>query len=421
MRLNNINSGLVKILVGKNLPDVHYMKNLKARSFGDRCVHVYKTFIIHPIKRRLAKYYLSVLRKCFDIKVVGITGSAGKTSTKEMLSSILSLKGETIYSYKNIDPVYNIPTTILKCRPSTKYLVLEMGVEYPGEMDFYLWLAKPNIAVITNINPTHLTYFKSVDNVYKEKVKLALFTGENDRVVLNREDTYLKKTTKDNIRGMVTYFGKGTNVYSDNYRIKRSGSIYTLNINGKRVAVNLPIIGRHFVNNSLAAAAVAYDLGISPTDIKKGLENFIPLEHRMNIIELENNRVIIDDTYNNNPKAAKETLISFNEISKVYKNYKKGIVFGDMLELGEDSEKYHQEIGGVISKMDIGFIICVGKESDKIIEIVKKKKNIVKAYGVKDKNEAYLLLKPLLGKNTLVLLKGSRSIGLDDVVEKLSQ
>ena len=420
MRLNNINSGLIKILVGSNLPDVHYMKDLKARSFGDRCVHVYKTFVIHPIKRRLAKYYLSILRKCFDIKVIGITGSAGKTSTKEMLSSILSLKGETIYSYANIDPVYNIPTTILKCRPSTKYLVLEMGVEYPGEMDFYLWLAKPNIAVITNINPTHLTYFKSVDNVYKEKVKLALFMEENDRVVLNREDTYLKKTIKDT-RGMVTYFGKGTNVYSDKYRIKRSGSIYTLHINGKRVAVNLPIIGRHFVNNSLAAAAVAYDLGISPTDIKKGLENFIPLEHRMNIIELENNRVIIDDTYNNNPKAAKETLISFNEISKVYKNYKKGIVFGDMLELGEDSEKYHQEIGRVISGMDIGFIICVGKESNKIIEIVKKNNNIVKAYGVKDKNEAYLLLKSLLSENTLVLLKGSRSIGLDDVVEKLSQ
>jgi len=420
MRLNNINSGLIKILVGRNLPDVHYMKDLKARSFGDRCVHVYKTFVIHPIKRRLAKYYLSILRKCFDIKVIGITGSAGKTSTKEMLSSILSLKGETIYSYANIDPVYNIPTTILKCRPSTKYLVLEMGVEYPGEMDFYLWLAKPNIAVITNINPTHLTYFKSVDNVYKEKVKLALFMEENDRVVLNREDTYLKKTIKDT-RGMVTYFGKGTNVYSDKYRIKRSGSIYTLHINGKRVAVNLPIIGRHFVNNSLAAAAVAYDLGISPTDIKKGLENFIPLEHRMNIIELENNRVIIDDTYNNNPKAARETLKSFNETSKVYKNYKKGIVFGDMLELGEDSEKYHQEIGRVISGMDIGFIICVGKESNKIIEIVKKNNNIVKAYGVKDKNEAYLLLKSLLSENTLVLLKGSRSIGLDDVVEKLSQ
>ncbi|KKQ84763.1 MAG: UDP-N-acetylmuramoyl-tripeptide-D-alanyl-D-alanine ligase [Candidatus Woesebacteria bacterium GW2011_GWA1_38_8] len=420
MRLNNINSGLIKILVGRNLPDVHYMKDLKARSFGDRCVHVYKTFVIHPIKRRLAKYYLSILRKCFDIKVIGITGSAGKTSTKEMLSSILSLKGETIYSYANIDPVYNIPTTILKCRPSTKYLVLEMGVEYPGEMDFYLWLAKPNIAVITNINPTHLTYFKSVDNVYKEKVKLALFTGENDRVVLNREDTYLKKTIKDT-RGMVTYFGKGTNVYSDKYRIKRSGSIYTLNINGKRVAVNLPIIGRHFVNNSLAAAAVAYDLGISPTDIKKGLENFIPLEHRMNIIELENNRVIIDDTYNNNPKAARETLKSFNETSKVYKNYKKGIVFGDMLELGEDSEKYHQEIGRVISGMDIGFIICVGKESNIIIEIVKKNNNFVKTYGAKDKNEAYLLLKSLLSENTLVLLKGSRSIGLDDVVEKLSQ
>src|SRR3989339_1931828 len=168
----------------------------------------FRKWLVHPIKRRLARYYLMTLQRFFGLEVVGITGSSGKTTTKEMTASILRQVGETAASFGNIDPIYNIPTTILKCRPSTKYLVLEMGVEYPGEMDFYLWLAKPNIAVITNINPTHVTYFKSVDNVYKEKVKLALFTGENDRVVLNREDTYLKKTIKDT-RGMVTYFGKG--------------------------------------------------------------------------------------------------------------------------------------------------------------------------------------------------------------------
>ena len=100
---------------------------------------ILKKWIFHPIKRRIAKLYLLILRKFSGIRVIGITGSTGKTTTKEMLASILKLDGKTVYTIANIDPVYNIPTTILKCNLKTKYLILEMGVEYPGEMDFYLW------------------------------------------------------------------------------------------------------------------------------------------------------------------------------------------------------------------------------------------------------------------------------------------
>jgi len=150
---------------------------------------IYKLFI-HPIKRRIAKAWVYILQRYFGLVVVGITGSAGKTTTKEMLASILSLKGITQYSYANIDPVYNIPTTILKCSPKTKYLVLELGIEYPGEMDFYGWIVKLDISVITNISATHTEYFGDEYGVYIEKTKLLNYT--KSFCVLNKDNKYLK-------------------------------------------------------------------------------------------------------------------------------------------------------------------------------------------------------------------------------------
>src|SRR3989344_8407168 len=129
----------------------------------------------HPIKRRLAKYYLLILQKIFGLTVIGITGSAGKTTTKDMLYSILKSAANTAATTANITPTYNIPTTILRCTPATKYLILEMGIEYMGDMDFYTWLARPDIAIITSIGPTHLEHFKNTDTVASEKNKIGKY------------------------------------------------------------------------------------------------------------------------------------------------------------------------------------------------------------------------------------------------------
>ena len=120
-----------------------------------------------------------------------MTGSVGKTTTKEMLVSILKQVGYTVASYKNIDPVYNIPMTILKCRPGTRYLVLELGVEYPGEMEFYCWLVKPNIGIITNIYPTHIQFFGSIKGVANEKENLIRHLPKSGFAILNRDNKYL--------------------------------------------------------------------------------------------------------------------------------------------------------------------------------------------------------------------------------------
>ena len=201
---------------------------------------IFKKWVIHPIKRRVAKYYLWFLRKFTSIKVIGITGSAGKTTTKEMLASILKLDEKTVYSFANIDPVYNIPTTILKCTLSTKYLILEMGVEYPGEMDFYLWLAQPDIGVITNIFPTHTEFLKDIEGVLEEKSKLIKSLSKNSFAVLNESDSRLKSLVNKTKAKIIWFNGE----------------------------------------NSDAARKVAEVFGVSPENIKKGLKNFDRPKHR---------------------------------------------------------------------------------------------------------------------------------------------
>src|SRR3972149_1032359 len=181
------------------LPRVHWeLKDRKPKEY------LWK-YLIHPVKRRVARNYLLILKKFFGLKVIGITGSAGKTTTKEMTASILSQRGETVASLANIDPVYNIPSTILRCKPSTKYLVLEMGVEYPGEMDFYLWLARVDIGVITNIYPTHTVYFKNVEGVAQEKGRLIESLTKKGQAILNAENERAREFSKKTQAGVLLF------------------------------------------------------------------------------------------------------------------------------------------------------------------------------------------------------------------------
>src|SRR4030042_677120 len=190
MRINPI----VRWWVTPKLPyhDIFELPLLINKSAASRYWHIFSRWVIHPIKRRAARWYLRLLQKYSGIVVIGITGSAGKTTTKEMLFSILKKQDKTVCTRTYLDPVYNIPNTILTTPFGTKYLILEMGVEYPGEMDFYLWLAKPDIGVITNIFPTHTEFMGNIDGVFKEKGKLVLRLPKSGVAVLNSGDKKLK-------------------------------------------------------------------------------------------------------------------------------------------------------------------------------------------------------------------------------------
>lgn len=344
--------------------------------------NVFSQWLIHPIKRRLAKRRLEFLQKNTDIKVIGITGSAGKTSTKEMLASILKLEGPTVYSKENIDPVYNIPNTILKCNAETKYLVLEMGVEYPGEMDFYLWMVAPDVGVITNIFPTHTEFLGNIEGVFKEKTKLVYGLGKNGIAVLNSGDPKLKSLT-GKLDCKIDWFKPDINPLAQ---------------------------------NANAARKVAEIFGISTTNIKKGITGYQKPPHRLSIINHKSGAVILDDSYNSNPWAAISTLEYFNKLAKG----KKIAVLGDMLELGDFDETAHRELGREVAASDFEVVIGVGKSSKFLIDEVSKISVGTKTFLFNNPDEAVGTVKSLLGKDVSILVKGSRSIGLDRLIAKLS-
>lgn len=352
---------ILQIWVGKDLPMVHVHLN------GD-LKKVFADLVIHPIKRRIAKIYVYILQKFFGLIIIGITGSAGKTTTKEMISSVLRLSDRTIYSKENIDPIFNIPATILKCTLKTKYLVLEMGIEYPKEMDFYLWLVKPSIGVITNIFPTHTLFFGDEEGVFKEKSKLVRQTNV---AILNSDDMYLY-SLKNKIKANICWFKNSENPVDQNKNTAR---------------------------------VVCEVLGIDKVLIEKGLSEYQNPKHRMLLIKHKSGAFIFDDTYNSNPKAFEKSLNYFLNLAG---NNKKIAVVGDMLELGRQEIDEHKKIGKLINQNGFKKVFGVGK-------LVKYVCNDIYS------NPLQLLpkLKQYLKTNNYIFIKGSRSTGLDKLVDKL--
>ena len=344
--------------------------------------NIISQWIIHPVKRRLARWYLRLLQKHTQIKVIGITGSAGKTTTKEMLASILKLNGKTVYTPKNVDSVYSIPNTILVTPPWTKYLILEMSVEYPGEMDFYLWLAKPDVGLITNIFPTHTEFLGSIEGVFEEKSKLVLGLPNDAYAVLNSADAKLKSLSKKLFSKIIWF---------------------NTNIN--------PIL-----QNANAATAVAKIFRVGSDKIKKGLAIYKKPVHRLEIINHPSGAMVMDDSYNSNPWAALSTLAYFNKLAKG----EKIAILGDMLELGSYDEAAHRELGRMVAKGNFKKVIGVGKSSKFLIEEVNKYSKETETYLFAKVDEATPILVRNLKDGVSILIKGSRSIGLDKLVDAIT-
>jgi len=423
MEKNNLNVGsmlTIKQIIrwwfgGSKFPMVHLEKFLAYRpdGFGALLRDRYRTWIYHPIRRRLAKYYLVLLKKLFGLKVVAVTGSAGKTSTKDMLVSILSIVGETVGSYKNIDPVFNIPTTILKCRPLTKFLVLEFGVEYPGEMEFYFWLAEPDVGVVTNVYPTHIEFFGDVSGVAKEKSKIVGLLKKGSCAVINSDNEY---TSKFNTHAKKAMYGSNGDIKAKNVSYTKDlKTCFTLVEGKNNRTIKLPFLGEQFVYNCLAAVGASRCLGIKTENIVQGIESVENTEHRMQPRISKSGAIVIDDTYNNNPQAAEESLKVF---AKVSGKKKKIVVMADMLELGSKSVSYHRSLGGQVYKSGARVFIGLGDKMRYAIEEYEKLGG-ANARCVTNKSSVVKLLKKYMTKGSFVLIKGSRYFKLDEILNDI--
>jgi len=406
--------------VGNNLPKEHI--NLNTKSKKGITGEILRKRVLHPIRRHLARYYAKYVLRKIGVKIVAVTGSAGKTTTKEMIASVLGQKYKIKKTLANIDPVYNIPQTLLHTPPWTKQVVLEMGIEFPGEMDFYLWLVQPDIGVFTNVNWTHTEFFKNISGVFNEKSKLIKSLSKKGLAILNYDDVVIRNFGSK-LSTSVIWYGKNKSADIKASKIRITNEYKTkflLEIGKNSIDIELNLLGEHFVSLALAAASVGKANRMKLEEIKSGLESVKSQKHRMVPQILTNGAILIDDSYNSNPYAV---IASINLLSnKKFKERRKILVAGEMKELGNYEEKGHRLVGEHAANKKIDVLLTIGKSSKYTLDEAQKKglkKENLHFFSKRSELERFLTTN--LQMNDVVLIKGSRKLNLDKLVKKLKK
>ena len=347
----------------------------------------------------------------FELPIVAITGSNGKTTTKDMTASVLSRRFSVFQSEKNYNNQIGIPLRLLELDDNSQVGVLEIGTSQPGEIERLSRIVKPTIGVITNIGHSHLEFLGSLEGVAEEKGSLV------DRVgyaVLNADDPMTPRLAR-RACGKIATFGCGSDadISAHEIDIQAPGKpSFTLWINGRNATrVNLPCLGIHNVSNALAAASVGVWAGLTSTEIRDGLENYEPANMRMQPIESDG-LYIINDAYNSNPDSLKYAL---EFLSRARTSGKRIAVLGDMLELGHESQKLHYSAGlNVPTNIDV--LISVGSRSLDIIHGATGR--IETTFACETPKAAARRLREWSQCGDLVLIKGSRGMKLEQIVDE---
>jgi UDP-N-acetylmuramoyl-tripeptide--D-alanyl-D-alanine ligase len=353
----------------------------------------------------LYKYY----RSKFKIPAIAVTGSAGKTSTKDMLALVLLQRSNVCKTIGNDNVIAGTLRTVLNMSNSHGAAVFEVGFEgYYGRLEKMADIARPTIGVITNISTGHLEYVGSKENVMKAKMEITKYFDSSSVLVINNDDECLS-TIQDKPYRIIRVSTLGCGDYNA-FSIVDSGEKgveFKCNFKGEPHLFKLNVPGVHFVYSALICIAVGELLGLKIEQIKKGISDFKPYGLRMNVLRLKNNIKIINDSYNANlisMKSAVDTLKAFDGDRKI-------AVLGDVLEQGKNSEKIHRELGKHLAdKCDV--LIAVGKDSWYIFE---EAKNFTEARYFKTRNEACLYLEGILKENDIILLKGSRGMRMEEI------
>ena len=336
-------------------------------------------------------------------KVVAITGSAGKTSTKDMIASVLKEKYKILKTPGNLNGQIGLPLNILAYKDEPVW-VLEMGMNDFGQLKELSSIASPDVAVITNIGTAHIGILGSRENILK--AKLEILEGMNDKgVLVLNGDNDLLKTVKTDLKQVTFGLESGNDIVATDIKMDGEKTICKIENN----EIEIPVMGEVFVYNALAAYAVGKLFSLTPEEIKNGIASFQMSNNRMNTIKTAK-FTIINDTYNANPDSVKSAIKTLG----TFKNRKVAIL-GDMLELGENEKKYHQEIGEFCNeKIDV--LITIGVLSKNMFDKFTKEK-----YFFKTNEEAETKLKDILKQDDVILVKASHSMKLDTIVNFLKE
>ncbi len=389
------------------------------------------TFNNHPIWKNVSplKKPLHILRifaaknlvKVYPRSMfIGITGSVGKTSTAICCQAVLSEKINTISTRGNLDPVFNIPMTILRITPKVKRVIFEMGIEYKGEMELYLQIVRPATAVYTRVFYAHSQFLGGVEDILDQKGKLVEQLPKNGLAILNWDDINTRKLA-DRTQAEIIFYGtdpKKCHLWAGNIRIENYQTKFELNYGVERVEVSLPLLGKHWVTSALAASALGVKNGLSLVNIKKGLEKIIAAPHRLAVKEGLGDWVVIDDTYNSSPVAVEEAVNLLNDLPA----RRRIIVLGEMRELGEYSERLHRATAQKIFKEKVDLVILSGGDTRFLADELLKLGFPQEKLDINLSNSQIVTkILQVARKGDLVLVKASRAVKLDEVVERITK
>ena len=355
-------------------------------------------------------------RSLYDIPVIAITGSVGKTSTKDIVANVVAKKYKTLKTEGNNNNNIGLPFTILRMQDE-EAAVLEMGMNHFGEISLLTSIANPNICIITNIGTSHIGNLGSRENILKAKLEI-LEGSKKEAVIVNNDNDLLHKWYEENKKNynIKTYsITEKSDVMAKDIKLKENTSEFICNLNGKEERITVPVGGEHFVLNSLCAITVGEVLGIEADKIKSGIESFELTKKRMDIIELENGVKIINDAYNASLESMKASL----KVLAEFKENRKIAVLGDMFELGDFAKELHKKVGEEVEKNKIDILITSGENSKYIAEEAKKGMKEGNVYYLENKEDIESLLQKIVNKGDVILFKASNGMKFYKIAERM--
>ena len=362
--------------------------------------------------RKLATFY----RTQFDIPFLGITGSVGKTTTKEMVASVLSQRYNTLRTEKNFNNELGVPLTLFRIRDEHQFAVIEMGINHFGEMSRLTNIVKPDMGLFSNIGFSHLEYLGNREGVLKAKAEMLECIPADGVLFLNGDDDLLRSLDCEGRKKILFGTTSDCDIYADNFKLLGlNGSSCDIVAGTRRIKVKIPAFGAHMVYAALAGAAVGIQMGMSDSEISDGIFNYEAVGSRSKVVETEF-CTIIDDCYNANPSSVLSGIASLNGVGD-----RKVCILGDMLELGDSSEGLHFAVGESAIKEDIDLLLTCGDFSQHIYNGAKSISSHTAVWHLPNKDELISVLPQMIKKNDAVLVKASRGKKFEDVVRALKE
>ncbi len=357
------------------------------------------------------------VRGAAAVPVVGVTGSVGKTTTKDMTAHLLATRGPVLKTEGNLNNQYGLPLTLLRLRPEHTAAVLEMGMSAPGELRALSTLAEPDVAAITRVAPVHLEFFPSVDAIAEAKAEILEGLRPGGTAVLNGDDPRVR-SIGERFRGRVVWFGldRRHDVSAEGWRGTAFGMRFDLRLAGRAVAVTLPLAGPHFVTSYLAAAAVAHVLGVAPEAMAEAAAALRPAPHRGEVRRLGEGVTLLDDCYNSSPEALDAAVVAL----ALLPGRRRVAVLGDMLELGPTGPMLHHAAGlSLAGRVDV--VVGVGALAKEIVEGARKAGLPGSSlHHFATAPDAAAAVEGLVRPGDAVLVKGSRGVKLETVVAAIA-